>query len=336
VVNIASCQDCALSAGSPIFKPNDGVNTRSKNTTHFAIVLLAISICCFTFRSHTQAQNRGVYPLGMSATNSGVTPAPGFTYVNQLLIYSRDESKGPDGQVLAAGTNAVVMDMNTIAWVSKKEILGGAKFSMTATLPVAKNSLTSDATGPVSGGSGFADSYYQPFILGWNKERVAFRAVYGFLAPTGRFNADANDNVGSGYWTHAFSSGQTLYLTKDRATILSAFQMYEVHTTQEDTGIHPGQTFDLDFSLMRALPVGRKPWLQVGLVGYNARQTTAKRGPGVMREQAATRYKVNALGFASSASLPGKVNVGFKYFQEFSNRSTFQGHSIQISGSIKF
>jgi hypothetical protein len=42
-----------------------------------------------------RAQNRGVYPLGMSATNSGVTPQPGFTYVNQLLIYSRDKSIGP-------------------------------------------------------------------------------------------------------------------------------------------------------------------------------------------------------------------------------------------------
>ena len=82
----------------------------------------------------------------MSATNSGVTPEPGFTYVNQLLIYSRDKSKGPDGEVLGTGSNSVVMDMNTLAWVSKKKILG-AKFSMTATIPIAKNSLTSDVTG---------------------------------------------------------------------------------------------------------------------------------------------------------------------------------------------
>ena len=298
-------------------------------------VLLGLA-CGLLLAAQARAQNRGVYPLGMSATNSGVTPEPGFTYVNQLLIYSRDKSKGPDGQVLATGSNSVVMDMNTLAWVSRKRILGGAKFSISATLPFAKNSLTSDATGPASGGGGFADSYYQPFILGWEKKRVAFRAVYGFLAPTGRFKVGANDNVGSGYWTHAFSSGQTFFLTGDRATTVSAFQMYEVHTTQEGTGVHPGQTFSLDFSLMRALPFGDKPWLQVGLVGYNQRQTTAKSGPGVTPEQAAGRYKVNSLGFASSANLPGRVNVGFKYFQEFSNRSTFQGHSIQISGAIKF
>jgi len=271
----------------------------------------------------------------MSATNSGVTPEPGFTYVNQLLIYSRNESKGPHGEVLATGSNSVVMDMNTIAWVSKKKVFGGAKFSMSATLPFARNSLTSDLNGPQSGGGGFADSYYQPFILGWEMKRASIRAVYGFLAPTGRFTAGRNDNVGSGYWTHAFSSGQTLYLTEDKKTSLSAFQMYEIHTTQEGTGIRPGDTFDLDYSLMRALPFGDKPWLQVGLVGYNARQTTAKHGPAVTTEQSATRYHVNAIGFGTSFNLPRKINLGFKYFQEFSNRSTFQGHSVQISGSIK-
>ncbi|MFL6229385.1 MAG: transporter [Pyrinomonadaceae bacterium] len=272
----------------------------------------------------------------MSATNSGVTPEPGFTFSNHLLFYSRDKSKGPDGEVLATGSNSVVMDMNTLAWVSKKKILGVAKFSMSATLPVARNSLTSDSTGPISGGAGLADSYYQPFILGWEKKRAAIRAVYGFLAPTGSFKTGANDNVGSGYWTHAFSSGQTFYLTKDKATSVSAFQMYEVHTRQEGTGIHPGQTLSLDYSLMRTLRFGNKPRLQVGLVGYNQRQTTAKRGPGVTTKQEAARYQVNGLGFGSSVNLPGRVNIGFKYVQEFSNRSTFQGHSVQISGAIKF
>ena len=303
---------------------------RSHHACLFSITL-TVAFCGF-FTVHTQAQNRGVYPLGMNGTNSGVTPEAGFTYVNQLLTYSRDTSRGDHGEVLATGRNSVVMDMNTIVWVSKRKILGGAKFSMSATLPFARNSLTADATGPISGGGGFADSYYQPFILGWETKRVAVRAVYGFLAPSGRFQAGANDNVGAGFWTHAFSSGQTFYLTKDKKTNLSVFEMYEIPRRQEGTGNHPGQTFDLDYSLMRALPVG---WLQVGLVGYNARQTTAKRGPGLTTEQAASRYKVNSLGFATSFNLPRKINLGFKYFQEFSNRSTFQGHSIQISGSIK-
>ena len=307
-------------------------NEKSKRVV-LTITLLAIY--GFALTQTTRAQNRGVYPLGMSATNSGVTPEPGFTYVNQLLIYSRNKSKGPGGEVLSTGSNSVVMDMNTLAWVSKKKILG-AKFSMTATLPVAKNSLTSDVSGPVSGGGGFADSYYQPFILGWNESHFAIRAVYGFLAPTGRFRNGANDNVGSGYWTHAFSSGQTFYLTRNKATSISAFQMYEVHTTQKSTSIHPGDTLDLDYSVMHSIALGNEKRVQLGLVGYNARQTTDKTGPTITPQQAKAHYRVNALGLGANLTLSAKANVGFKYFHEFANRSTFQGHSIQFSGSIKF
>jgi|ERR1043165_2495399 hypothetical protein len=294
-------------------------------------------LCAIAGLGTVRAQVRGVYPLGMSATNSGVTPASGFTYSNQLLIYSRDRLKGPHGEVIATGNNTVVMDMNTLAWVSKTEIPGGAKFSMSATLPVANNSLTSDVTGQISGGAGLADSYYQPFILGWTKDRAAIRAVYGFLAPTGRFDADANDNVGSGYWTHALSSGQTFYLTESKATSLSAFQMYEFHTTQKQTRIHPGQTLNLDYSVTHSISLGEEASLQAGLVGYNQWQTTDKSGPTITPQQAAAHYKVNALGFVSNVMLPWhKASVGFKYFREFANRSSFQGYSVQMSGSIYF
>jgi hypothetical protein len=285
-----------------------------------------------------RAQNRGVYPLGMSATNSGVTPQAGFTYVNQLLFYSRDQVKDDAGNTLpVTGENYVLMDMNTLAWVSEKTFLGGANFSAAATLPFANNNLTSDVKGQISGGGGFADSYYLPFILGWNRDRIAIRAIYGFLAPTGRFVAGASNNVGSGYWTHALSSGQTFYLKKNKRLILSAFQMYEFHTTQESTGIHPGDTFDLDYSLLGSLPAPKAFHLQMGLVGYAQRQTTPKTGPTISAVTSSERYAVNSLGFAVNSAFPKqKASLGFKYFKEFSNRSTYQGYSTQISGSISF
>jgi hypothetical protein len=294
-------------------------------------------VCLLIGSADASAQVRGVYPLGMSATNSGVTPDAGFSYANQLLIYTRDELKGPHGELLGSGRQSVVMDMNSFIWVSKTEILGGARFSASATLPFANNSLTSDLAGAISGGGGFADSYYQPFILGWETKHAAVRAVYGFLAPTGTFTAGADDNVGSGYWTHALSSGQTFYVTGSKATTISAFQMYEFHTTQEVTQIHPGQTLSLDFSLTHTVPLGSNVRLQAGVVGYNQFQTTDKSGRGITPEQATAHYKVNSLGFASNVILPAqKVSLGFKYFGEFSNRSTFQGYSVQISGSIHF
>lgn len=282
------------------------------------------------------AQNRGVYPLGISAINSGVTAGPGFSYSNLFLYYSRDESKGPSGELLATGSNSVLMDMNSFVWVGAKEILG-ARYSASATIPIANNSLASDATGSISGGGGLADSYYQPVILGWMRERFGIRAIYGFLAPTGRFEAGESDNVGSGYWTHVLASGQTLYLTKDKRTAVSAFQMYEFHTSQEGTGVEPGQTMNLDYSVTRILPLGEDMTVQAGIVGYEQRQTTDKTGPGITPEQAEARYAVNALGIAGNLGLPARgVGLGLRYYREFSNRSTYEGYSLQITGSVTF
>jgi hypothetical protein len=286
-----------------------------------------------------QAQVRGVYPQGMNATNSGVTPKPGFTYSTLFILFSRDQLKGTQGEILATGHNSVLMDMNSFVWVSERhiEILGGARFSLSATLPIANNSLSSDSQGALSGGGGFADSFYQPLILGWQNERAELRVAYGFLAPTGRFDPAANNNVGSGYWTHVASAGQTFYLTPTKRTAVSAFQMYEFHGTQQGTHIHPGQNLDLDYSITQIFELGRGMFLQLGVVGYGQWQTTDKTGPTITPAQATAHYMVNALGFASTVTLPVRsVSLGAKYFKEFSNKSTFQGYSIQISGTINF
>jgi hypothetical protein len=296
-----------------------------------------VSVAMSSSSRTAEAQVRGVYPTGMNATNAGVTPNSGFTYSNLFIFNARDESKGSDGEVVATGTNAVMIDLNTFVWVSQGTLLGGARFSATATLLVSNNSLASDTEGQLSAGGGFADSFYQPFILGWQTERVGIRTAYGVLAPTGRFNAGASDNVGSGYWTHAPSVGVTIFLTRDKRTTLSAFHMYEFHTVQEGTGIHPGQTANIDYSMARTIRVNDDAQLQLGVIGYGQWQTTDKTGPTVTTTQGSAHYQVNALGFASNVALPARsVSVGVKYFKEFSNRSTFQGYTLQIAGAVTF
>lgn len=285
------------------------------------------------------AQNRGVYPLGLSAINSGVSAAPGLTYNNSFLFYSRDEQKGGDGEVLATGQQAVLLDMNTLLWASGQPItaLGNARFSTAVTVPIANNSLSSSTQGAISGGGGLGDLYFQPVILGWQAPRVDVRVIVGVLAPTGKFSAGANDNVGNGYWTPVIAAGQTFYVSSDRATTLSVFEMYEFHTTQSGTHIRPGETFDLDYSLMRAFRLTAESRLQVGVIGYGAWQTTAKTGPGITAAEEAQRYRVNALGVGMNLSLPArKVSLSLKYFDEFSNQWTYQGYSLQISAGVGF
>jgi hypothetical protein len=284
-----------------------------------------------------EAQVRGVYPTGMNATNAGVTPESGFTYSNLFIFNARDESKGTNGEVVATGSNAVMIDLNTFVWVSRGTWLGGARFSATASPLVSNNSLASATAGQLSASGGFGDFFVQPFILGWQKGRIAFRAAYGELAPTGRFTAGASDNVGSGYWTHAPSVGATVYLGTEKATTLSAFHMYEFHTGPQGTDIHPGQNADLDYSVAHTIRVNDDTRLQLALVGYGQWQTTDKTGPAISVAAGSAHYAVNALGFATNVSLPArKVNLGVRYFKEFSNRSTYQGYTLQISGAVTF
>lgn len=300
---------------------------------------LVACLCSVGIPARVEAQSRGVYPLGMTATGSGITPDPGFTYANQLLFYSRDESKADDGSTLpVSGQNAVVMDMNSFVWVSDWTLLGGARYSIVVTLPVAKNQLVSDIHGQLSGGSGFADSYYLPLVLGWNGERASIRVMAGVLAPTGRFEAGASDNVGSGYWTPTLSSGQTVHLTSSRSLTLSMFQLYEWHTPQQGTGTRPGDAINLDGSLVRTFVFRQGARrLQVGIAGYLQRQTTAKTGPEITAEQSRERYAINALGVASNLAFPEQgVNVGLKFFEEFANRASYEGYSFQISGTVTF
>jgi hypothetical protein len=61
--------------------------------------------------------------------------------------------------------------------------------------------------------------------------------------------------------------------------------MYEFHGTQQSALIHPGQTFNLDYSLTQVFPLPGNLRLQLGLVGYDQWQTTDKSGPTITAEQ---------------------------------------------------
>ena len=164
------------------------------------------------------------------------------------------------------------------------------------------------------------------------------RALVGFLAPTGRFTEGASDNVGSGYWTPTLSSGQTVQLSRNNTVTFSAFELYEWHTTQQGTDTKPGGTINLDYSLLRTFALEKGPTrLQVGLAGYEQRQTTAKTGPAVSEEQSRERYAINALGFVTNLVFPNhRFNAGFRFFEEFGNRAAYQGYSFQVSGAFSF
>ncbi len=296
---------------------------------------LCVALSCAVASGEADGQVRGVYPAGMNVTNGGSAPAPGFAYSNLFIVNSRDERVGAQGETLATGEQSVLLDLNTLAWGSSGNRVAGARFGATATVIFSRNSLTSDVEGSLGDGGGLGDLFIQPIILGWTKGQLDWRAAYGIVAPTGHFEAGADDNVGSGYWTHAISSGVTYYLTEGRSNALSAFAMYELHEEQEGTHVRPGDTLTLDASWMHSSAGGQDRQLQYGAVGYAQWQTTDKRGPDVSPTEAEEHYRVYALGVAGGFAWPQRrSSVFLKLFHEFDARSTFEGYSIQLSAAI--
>src|SRR5260370_18696197 len=223
---------------------------------------------------------RGVYRPGFNGTNSGVMPEPGLTYANSFMDYSFDQFRSASGAIIAQNNAAVFIDINAFEWVTKKKILG-ANYALAALLPFSQSSISSPTLGAIAGGGGFSDSFYQPLTLGWHFKRADTQVGYGFFAPTGRFTAGATNNTGTGHWTHSPTAGETFYLTKNKRTSFSAYQLYEFHTTQQGTNIRPGQTFNLDYSLMRMLPLQNDIHtpLQSPLPAYGHYQTPNNSAP---------------------------------------------------------
>ncbi|HET8692330.1 MAG TPA: transporter [Steroidobacteraceae bacterium] len=280
------------------------------------------------------AQVRGVYPTGMNAVNGGGLPAAGWAYSNLLILNSRDERKDADGNVIATGRQAIALDLNTFTFAGSAEAAGATRYAATATIILSRNSLTSDSGGELGEGAGLGDLFVQPFMIGWSTERTDFKAAYGFVAPTGRFEPQADDNVGAGYWTHALSAGSTIRMGASRRTALSGFLMYEIHGRQEGTGARPGDTVDVDGSLTRAFDGPAGSALLLGVAGYAQWQVSDAKDDDAVD---AGRYRVYALGIAAQYVPAGsRGSFALRLYREFDARETFEGVSLQLSGSIAF
>ena len=313
--------------------------TQSNRREPRLLIALFVATAMLAWPVASPSQVRSPYSPGLNATNSGTFPDSGFTYINFFQRYSFDQLKGTDGERLpVSGNLSVTIDHNLFMWTSTKKILG-AKFALLADLPVVDTSLRSVDFGNIIAGGGFADSFYQPVTLGWTLSRADIMAGYGFTPPTGKFEPEVTVNVNSGFWSHSPFAGQTVYLTQDKKTVVSAYEAYEWHMKQKQTDIRLGQNIDLDYSIMRTLMFQNGGiLLQIGAVGYGQYQTTDDRGPGIDPVIAQnSHYRVNALGPGTTIILPErKTSLGFRFFKEFANVSTFQGQSLQIYAAITF
>jgi hypothetical protein len=148
---------------------------------------------------------------------------------------------------------------------------------------------------------------------------------------------DRLHNASTGFWTNTWQTGTTLYLSKSKNTQLSIFNAYGWNTTQQGTGVHPGQNDSVDYSLTQTIALDKRDrWsLQVGPAGYGQWQTTQATGTLPAREQ--LLYGIDAAGFTVSLASPYKsLQIGTSALWEYHARNTYQGHNVTINAGFSF
>jgi hypothetical protein len=290
----------------------------------------------------TFPQVRGSYSPGSTLTYGGTVSDPGFSYDNQLWDISSSKLKGPQGNIVPIqGSVSFLYDNNSVIYVPKFKLLH-ANLEFSVDIVVSNGAF--NASDPlsvlpsVSGTAvGLTNTDFTPIDLGWHFKWADLQTGYSVAAPTGRYVTGASNNVSTGFWTHTWQTGTTLYLSKSKNTQISVFNSYAWNTTQQGTGVHPGQNDSVDYSLTQTISLekGDRWPLQFGPAGYGQWQTTKASGQLPMREP--LLYGVDAAGFTVNLTAPFKsLNFGASALWEYHARNTYQGRTLVFDANLTF
>jgi hypothetical protein len=272
--------------------------------------------------------------------DAGIVPDPGLTYMNMALNYSANTLNDSTGHAIPAitGTYQFWVDENIFMYVPHSKLLGGY-LAPWVDINVANGSLVGDisilgnAIQANGGGAGLADTLVEPFNLGWHFSRADLSVGDGFMAPTGRYNPLATNNVGSGYWGNHLTDAATVYITKNKGTSASLFTDMESHTTKRGTGTTPGPAFTMEWGIGQALPLAKdlSKIVQIGFVGYDQWQVS---GNGGLVANQLPYYSAHALGAQGTFLAPKKgLNFFFKYYSEYNAKAHPEGRTFVFGGS---
>ena len=303
------------------------------------VVMILLMVC--TLLTGAMAQQKGQWVPGQGGLNAGLLPEPGITVANMTINYSADTLNDSAGNAVPGitGNYGFWAVESIIYYVPKVKILGG-KLAMMTLLPAADGSLTVPLFSFTGGGMGYADTWVQPFTLGWHVNRLDTYVAYAFTAPTGRYVAGATNNIGSGYWGHNIVTGTTFNVTK-KGTTANLMTDWEIHGQKDGTLMTPGQAFTIEWGLGQDLPLAKdfSKVLQLGLIGYDQWQVSDNGGvlgPGIPAS-ILPRYSVHAIGFQTTFVMPKKgLNLFFKFEPEYLAKAHSQGRTIVFGGGYTF
>jgi len=299
-----------------------------------------LALLIFSAAASSYGQVRGEYSSGSTLTQAGTVPAPGFSYTNQVWYSSGDHLVGPHGNKIPIQNSvAIGIDNNTVTYVPDLKLLGGnLVFSVTLVFAngnYAAHSLFLLGTGARGSALGLSNTDLVPFALGWHLKWADLLTGSSVTAPTGSYTAGAPNNLNSGFWTIGWETGATIYLSRNKATQLSIYNLYAWNTVQWDTGVHPGQNDSVDYSVSQTFSFGKGGrWsLLAGAAGAGQWQTTRNGGQNPVR--AALTYRIESVGFTLSLSTPWRgFYIGGSTLWNYGAVNTFVGRTSTINAGL--
>ena len=243
-------------------------------------------------------------------------------------------------------------------WSSHFTVLGGARYVAS----IAPNFFVTDykfAAEPAEGFpgtprvqegdlGGISDLLVAPFGLSWAlghfddvtmtddelaeiglppRRRFNLTTTYSFVAPTGRYETGADDNLGLGFWTHQFQAFGYYYPFEHQATAIMAGLTYELNGEIEDVDVTPGDRVSLEWGVSQYV----HERVEVMVQGAHNWQITDDSGSDVYWDPSLHDRKSTLLFGAGYWPWISRLYVSARYGFDYDLRQRFDNSNLMIN-----
>lgn len=250
-------------------------------TVSFFLLIIAIFLMLPATGQNVSPSQGGHYAPSIINVRDMAKASPGFFIIDYNIWLSStnyidrngDELKSINISQLDPGLPDIDVDFDissyinapALFWASKKTLLGGARYlagispcwltaSGTVGMEAAGSMIdTSVSSFQEGSGSGWSDLFISPLGLSWGFNSYDLAFSYGFYAPTGKYETEGSDNIGSGFWTHQFQGYGYYYPVADQSTAIMLGLTYELNGEIKDAAVKPGNRFTLEWGISQYL-----------------------------------------------------------------------------------
>lgn len=227
----------------------------------------------------------------------------------------------------------------SLFWASSPKFLGGARY-MAGVSPnyiSADVSFVTERSGGVidttytnvseSKNSGFSDLLVVPVGLSWRLKQMDFTMVYGFYAPTGKYETGSSEAIGLGFWTHQFQGYAYYYPVANKSTAIMLGLTYELNSKIKDVDVKPGNRFSLEWGISQYF----SERFELDVQGGHNWQISDDTGDDVYWDPSFHDRKSTVAFNANYWLSKERVSVNLKYAFDFGVRQRFKNNTWMLN-----